>query len=289
MTRLVLVVLVACSGDAPPGVVDPPPRAPPRDAAVTVDAPPPSFVGVLTASQSVDIAPRVAGMIKDVRVGLGDRVAEGQVVVEMDPVQLREELRAAEAAHAAAIAGLRQAQVDLEDARRKLALETKAVERGVSPTQNVDEARLGVRRAEAAVERARSTQAAEAARAATTREHVANASLRAPFAGTVALRTRDPGNRVEAGQTIVRIVGHGGMRLRLALPPQLARDVAIGTIVMASIETVDRPIPATIKQIAPNLDPASGMIFVEAELDRADADSLQAGLGARVMLAPRLD
>src|SRR5690606_26053863 len=114
---------------------------------------------VLTAAETADLAPRVAGVIKAVRVGVGDRVAAGQVVAEMDPTQLREELRGAEAALAAAAAALGAAGVDLEDARRKVVLETRSVERGISPTVNVDQARLDLKRAEAALARARSTQA----------------------------------------------------------------------------------------------------------------------------------
>lgn len=278
-SAVLVIALFACREDDAPRP-SAPIRSTMRDAG-TVDAAPVTFTGVLTAAELVDIAPRVAGLIRSVRVGVGDKVTEGDVVVDMDPVQLQEEQRAAEASLAAASAAAKQARVDVEDARRKLELETKAVNAGVSPTQNLDEARLGVKRAEAAADRARSAQAAEAARAQTARDHVANASLRAPFAGTVANRFRDAGNRVEAGGAILRIVGHGKMRLRFAVPPQLARPLAVGTNVTAMVETVGKPIGAVVKQVSPTVDPASGMIIVEAELDGVTSD-LQPGLAARV-------
>ena len=282
MRRLVIVAWVAACGS------DPQPRAianaPARDAdVITIDAPPVRFTGVLTAAESVDVAPRIAGVIAKVHVGAGDVVEAGQIVAEMDPSQMRDELRAAEAALAASTAASRQAAVDVEDARRKLALETKAVEKGVSPAQNLEEARLGVKRAEAAQQRARSNQTAEAVRAETAKNHVNDTDLRAPFAGTVAMRYRDAGNRVEGGTPIVKIVGHGSMRLRFAVPPQLASSVAVGRNVTASVETIATPIVATIKQVSPALDPASGMIIVEAELPNTEGiDELRPGLSAWV-------
>lgn len=281
MKRALFVVLIACNTEEAPRPRPLPVPTTPRDAAPVVDAAPPAFTGVLTAAESVDIASRVAGLIASVNVGVGDKVEAGQAIVEMDPAQLKEELRGAEAALSAAAAASKQASVDVEDARRKLRLETKAVAAGVSPTQNLEEARLAVKRAEASLQRARSAQAAEAARAQTARDHVGNASLRAPFAGTVAMRYRDAGNRVEAGAPIVRIVGHGSMRLRFAIPPQLAKDMPVGTRVSATVTTVEKPIAATIKQVSPTIDPPSGMIIVEAELDDA-GDSLQPGLAATV-------
>ncbi|MCX5742059.1 MAG: biotin/lipoyl-binding protein, partial [Proteobacteria bacterium] len=82
--------------------MNPPPQLHPevaRDASVAApDAAPIRLIGVLTAAESVDIAPRVAGVILKVNVAAGDPIVAGQVIVEMDPMQLQEELRAAEAA-----------------------------------------------------------------------------------------------------------------------------------------------------------------------------------------------
>jgi membrane fusion protein, multidrug efflux system len=280
---MVLLAIVACSGDPRP---EAPPKPPPRiDAGPGHAQPSPDaalqFVGVTSAAEVVDISPRVAGVIAKVHVNTGDPVAAGQVVAEMDPMQLKEELRAAQAALGAASAATRQASVDLEDARRKLALETKAVAGGISAQTQLDEAKLGVKRAEAALERAYSSQAAEAARAQTAKDQLTNSGLKAPFAGKVEKRYLDAGNRVEAGGPIVRIVGLGKMRLRFAVPPDLAKLVPVGVRVTATIQTVAQPVSATVKQITPAVDPASGMILVEAELNDSQT-TLSSGLPAWV-------
>jgi RND family efflux transporter MFP subunit len=286
VTRFALILFalgVACGGSGePPGPAPAPHPEPPRDAAVA-DAQT-RFVGVLAAAESVDLAPRVAGTIAKVHVGAGDVVAAGQIVASMDPAQLRDELRAAEASLAAASAASRSAGVDVEDARRKVALETRAVADGVSPGQLLEEVRMGLRRAEAALQRAISTQAVEAARAQTARDHLADAELRAPFAGTIEKRYRDAGNRVEAGAPIVRIVGHGGMRLRFAVPLQLVPLVRVSTRVTATVDTLPAPVTAVVTQVSPTLDPSSGLIFVEAQLVDQPAGELRYGLAAWVEL-----
>jgi biotin carboxyl carrier protein len=202
----------------------------------------------------------------------------------MDQKSMQEELRAAEAALGAAVAARRQAEVDVDDGRRKVALETKAVADGVSPRTALEEAQFGLKRAQAAAERAASTVAAESSHVQTARDHVSDLALRAPTAGTVAMRFKDPGATVPAGGAILRIVGRGGLRLRFAVPPEEAHSFALGVAVHATIETIAAPIDATIKQVSPALDQASGMIIIEAELspDPATAALLRPGLAARV-------
>ena len=285
MTRWLLPLLVACGGDRAPA---PAPREAPRDARVAT-APADAagargYVGVITASDSVDIAPRFQGVVATIDVRVGDTVVANQVVASMDKKSMQEELRAAEAALGASIAAKRQAEVDVDDARRKVALETKAVADGVSPRTILEEAQFGLKRAQAASERASSTVAAESSHVQTARDHVSDTALRAPTAGTVAMRFKDPGATVPAGGAILRIVGRGGLRLRFAVPPDEAHLLAAGGIVHAMIETIATPVDATIRQVAPALDQASGMIILEAELspDATASAQLRPGLAARV-------
>ncbi|MBK7538667.1 MAG: biotin/lipoyl-binding protein [Myxococcales bacterium] len=152
--------LGGCGQDAAPSAQRSPQKvaAPARGEAVA-DA-----VGVVIAEQVADLAAPFAGVLQRVLVRAGDRVTAGQVVAELDPRPLQEELRVAEAALQAAEASHRQARVDIEDAQRRLAVETAAATAGVSPTTNVEEARLAVKRAEAAAQRASASAAVEQAR-----------------------------------------------------------------------------------------------------------------------------
>ena len=285
MTRwlLLMCTLAACSSRPTPIRHDDTGHAPTPvlpDAAVAQA----SFVGVITAAESVDIAPRVQGIVAAITVRVGDVVAAGQIVAEMDPKSMQEELRAADAALGAAQAARRQAEVDLEDARRKRTVEIKAVADGVSPSMYLDEAKLAVKRAEAARQKAVAAVAAERSHVQTARDHVTDTALRAASSGTVAMRFKDPGATVAAGAPILRIVGQGRLGLRFAAPPDRVQSVSPRTQVRASVDTIAQPITAIVRQVSPVIDPASGMIIVEAELeaDAAIASQLRPGLAATV-------
>ncbi|MEJ7600402.1 MAG: efflux RND transporter periplasmic adaptor subunit [Kofleriaceae bacterium] len=280
MKRLAWIFVAACNTEPQPVVPADPQPTLQRDAA-PVDAAPSTFIGVVSAGQTANIAPRVAGLLSRVLVGPGDQVALDQVVAEMDPVQMKEDLHAAQALLAAATSAVAKAMVDVEDAKRKLIIETKAVEQGVSPSQNLEEARLNVKRAQATAQQLRSSQAVESARVKNVEANVTDTRLRAPFAGTIAQRYRDAGNRVEAGQPIVKIAGHGSMRLLFAVPSAMASAVPLHARVTATIATVARPVFATVKQVPPGVDPASGLILIEAELE-GDTRDIRAGLDAIV-------
>ena len=171
-----LWLLLGCGQrtEAVPVTVDPPK---PRDAGVARPDAPLRLVGVVTAAESVDITPRIAGVISKVNVAAGDVVEKDQVIAEMDPATLQEELRAAQAAVGAASAARRQAKVDVEDANRTIKSETTAVAQGVSPTNALDDAKFKLKRAEAALEKASSTLAAEASRAQTAKDHVTETAI----------------------------------------------------------------------------------------------------------------
>ncbi|MCE9575350.1 MAG: efflux RND transporter periplasmic adaptor subunit [Deltaproteobacteria bacterium] len=283
----IALVLGACAGndDIEPGPAHPP--AVRRDAGVS-DAAPPSrgFVGVIAASESIDIAPLVAGRIAAVDVRPGDQVKRGDVVAVMDPTSMQEEMRAAQAALGAAQAAFRQAAVDVEDAGRKVALEKKGVADGVSSQEQYDQAVIGLKRAKAAADRAAATAAAEKSRLETARDHVGNTKLMATFDGIVQVRLRDPGATVQAGEPIVRILGRAELRLRFAVPAEIAKALAVGTAVIATVDGIATPVPAVVRQVSPALDAASGMILIEAELaaDPAVVAQLRPSLAAWVRL-----
>lgn len=255
-------------------------------AATVADAGVTGFVGVLVAAESVDVAPRFDGVIASVNVRAGDRVTAGQVIAEMDGAPLREELRAAEAALRATVAAQRQADVDLRDATRTLELETAGVAAGTSARQARDAAEVAVQRAKAARERARSLVAEERSRVETARARLDDTELRAPFTGVIGMRYKDAGSTIGGGTPIVQVVGDGGLRLRFAVPPGELGDLAPGQHVDAVIDTVAAGVPAEIRQVSPALDPASGMILVEAELRPPEeiAARLRPGMSAQVRL-----
>lgn len=277
---LLLVLCVACT-DRGVDVTPAPPALAPPPVASDASSQPDAFVGVLVVAESVEIAPRVAGVLQAVRVNVGDAVTSGQVVVDMDPKLLAEEVRAAQASVSAASAAVRAQVVDVEAKRREAVREDELYKKGLTALAGAERARADLDRAAAALQQARSTLNIQTSRLQSAREHLTDTSLRAPFAGTVAERHRDAGSRVEAGAPILRIVGNGTMRLRFAVPPDRTKELPVGRAVTARIDTIAAPVEAVVKYISPTVDPPSGLIFIDAELAGAST-GLREGLAAWV-------
>jgi RND family efflux transporter MFP subunit len=273
----------ASSGSASPGSGSATPAAPPKDGGA-LDAQAASakgYVGVVTPAETMEIAPLVPGRIATINVREGDDVKAGDVIAEMDPTSMKEELRAAEADLNAAQAAYRQAAVDVEDARRKYVLEKKAVADGVSPRQNLEEAAVEVKRASANADKLAATAAAAKSRVETARDHVGNTKLSATFDGIVQHRSKNPGDTVQAGQPIVSILGRADLRLRFAVPPEQAKTLQADTKVVATVD--NRPVPAVVRRVSPTVDADAGMIIVEATFtDPAIVAELRPGAPAWV-------
>lgn len=282
---LALFAQGACADDE--RVAAPLPREPVHHLRSPPDAGVRPYIGVVVPPDVVDLASKFDGVVASISVRVGDKVAPGQILVQLDPRAMREQVTAAVAAVAAAQAASRQARVDVEDARRRIVVETKAVADGISAGRDLEEAEFALKRAEAAAERAASTVAAESARLQMARDHVADLSLRSVSEGVVAMRFKDPGATIAAGSPIIRIVGQGQPRLRFVVPPDRAHTIRPDTNVIATIETLSTPLRAMVRQISPTIDPASGMVIVEAELDAAaPRNDMRPGLPATVVLAP---
>jgi membrane fusion protein, multidrug efflux system len=242
-------------------------------------------VGVLVPDQVADVASPFAGVLLQVYVRAGEAVAAGEVVAELDPRPLREQLRIGEASRSAAEAARQVAQVDLEDARRRLAVETMAVRAGISPTAELDRAEIAVQRAAALAEQASAAVSMEHARLTSTQTLLGERKLRAPFTGRVAIRYFDLGATLLPGHAVMRIVTER-VRLRFAVLPTQAARLEPGSRLLAWIETQSAPVAAVVQQVSPTIDLASGMTFVEAELPSL-SDShppVRAGLSVRVFL-----
>ncbi len=246
-----------------------------------VAPPPPRYVGVVTTTMAIDVAPTIEAALTRVAVRPGDEVTQGQVIAELDPRAVRRDLDIGKAALAEARAGLRAGEVDVRDAARVLASERKAVAAGVSPARAVDDAAGALARARADRDRAAAAVAEARARVEALRVLVDDTAIRAPFAGVIALRYRDVGDAAGPRSPVVRLVKREGLRLRFGVPPADARALRPGQRVTAQLDTIPAPITATVEQVAPTIDAPSRLVFVDAVLDAADR-ALQPGLAAHV-------
>jgi HlyD family secretion protein len=186
------------------------PLAPVPVTVVTVEARPitPSIFGIGTveARYTYKMGPTVAGRVKQLDVHVGDRVKAGQLLGEMDPVDLEERIRAQAAALKGAEAALREA------AARQTFAQTQARRyEELFAARSTSEELLITKRQELQIaDAALSGVQQELARLSSERDALIaqkkNLKLVAPVDGLVVARNADPGTTVIAGQAVVELI-----------------------------------------------------------------------------------
>jgi RND family efflux transporter MFP subunit len=263
---------------------DPAPAAGAPNAGAGPSAPE-CYLGVVLASRTVEVVAEVAGSVVRVDVRPGDAVAAGEPLAAIDADATRHQLAVERAGLAAAELGRERFGLEVHQAEQELA-RARALENLVA-RQELERAALRVETAKASHEIARAEVARAAARVAALEGQLARSEIRAPFAGTVALRHLDPGAVVAPGAPVVRLHGGGAPFVRFAVPPERAADLAAGAAV--EVELAGRPgaLRAAVRQVSPEVDAATGMVFAEADLETAPdvAAGYAPHAAARVSLA----
>ena len=171
-------------------------------------------IGTVEARRSYLIGPTVAGRVRRVAVDVGDTVKAGQLLAEMDPVDLDERAAALDASMARAGSAIAATQAQLKDAlaRKELAavnarryaelgaqnfLSASAVEAKLQEQTSADATVSG---AEANLAAARQDLQRLAAERAGLKQQRDNVRLLAPADGLVVSRDAEMGSTVVAGR-----------------------------------------------------------------------------------------
>jgi HlyD family secretion protein len=177
-------------------------------------------IGTMEARYTYKIGPTVAGRIKSVAVQVGDRVKAGQVLGEMDPIDLDDRIGALDAALMRAQANVLAAEAQIQDvsARKRFAetqaqryeklLEARSVseEAVEAKRQERQIAEAGLRAARANLDAAKQEMLRSRAERDGLIRQRANLHLIAPVAGLVSVRAADPGTTLVAGQAVVEVI-----------------------------------------------------------------------------------
>lgn len=275
---LALILLTACTT----ATTEPLPTASPPPSSATVAA-----SGAVKPVQRASLGFTLAGRVQTVAVAVGDEVQPGEVLITLETADLEAEVAQAEAALDAAQAqltslqaGPRAEEIAVAEARLRAAQATVAqmigqreqllqAEEGSEPQIRAADAAVwaaaaqrdaaqaqldlllaGPAAEEIAVARAAVAQAEavlEAARAA-----LDQATLRAPFAGTVAALEIGPGETVLPGQTVLTLADLS--RLQVETTDLSERDVgrvAVGQQATVYVEALGVEVAGRVVSVAP--------------------------------------
>jgi RND family efflux transporter MFP subunit len=243
------------------------------------------YPGVLVAPAAVDLAATIEGRISDIKVSAGDQVSEGMIVAMLDDKAARNALAVAKAGLGAAAADASSARIEHALAKDRASRRVGTVNVGgeeVAIVSKEEQAQVGfaAKVAAARASAAGSGAAERAARVEQLKTLLAETQLKAPFTGVVAARYADPGTYVRPGMPIVRIISSSELKVRFAVPEEDARRIHAGQAYVASLD--GRPIPAVVSAVAPEVEAASRMVFVDGTVQGVAAGEA-AALAGRVV------
>ena len=186
-------------------------------------------IGTVEAQRAWMVGPTVAGRVLSVRVDVGERVKAGQLLAEMDPVDLDQRLAALDASLARAGSTQQSARAQVSDASARRALAATNTRRNQDLAQQnfISAGALDARyqeqaSADAALQAAQANLTGagqdltrlQAERAALAQQR-SNVRLLAPADAVVTSRDAETGSTVVAGQAVLRLVDPASLWVKL--------------------------------------------------------------------------
>jgi RND family efflux transporter MFP subunit len=260
-----------------------------------------------TPFQEVDVMAKVAGYVQSIKVDVGDRVREGQLLATLEIPEMEDEL-------AKAGASVHQADAEVVTARDELRRAESAHElqhlsytriqdvakreKGLVPQQQVDEYRSRDLVAEAQVAAAKSSLVtaeqktrvarAEEARVRTLQRYT---SITAPFAGVVTKRFANTGSMIQAGTAsqsqampVVRLSQNNLLRLILPVPESVVSKVRVGAAVDVKVPNLGgKRFPGRVARLTDKVQMATRTMDTEVDVPNP-ALELVPGMYAEVNL-----
>lgn len=217
--------------------------------------------GSITAlpNEDVKVSAQVPGRVDALTVAEGDTVRQGQVIARIDTRTLLDQQRQAAAAR-------QQASAQLENAQLNLVRNQQLFTRGIAAGKEVEDARMAVAQAQAALDQAD-------AAGSTAALQIERASIRAPIGGQVVKRMISVGEQVDgtAAQPIVEIANLARVELAANVPALEIAHVAVGQTVRITTDAYpDRSFAGSVVALAPAVDPATNTTLVRVRIDNPD-------------------
>lgn len=163
-------------------------------------------IGTVEARYTYKIGPTFTGRIENLYVHVGDQVQAGQLLGEMDPVDLDDRVRSQESLLKRTKAALREAEARQDYAKTQLHRYEQLLQARSISEENVTTKRQELQIADAALAAAKEdTVRAKSDGEALTKQRN-NLRLLAPADGVIVLRNADPGTTIVAGQAVLEVI-----------------------------------------------------------------------------------
>jgi RND family efflux transporter MFP subunit len=265
-----------------------------------------TLTGEFIPYQEVDVMAKVAGYVRAIKVDIGDRVHEGQVLAQLEVPEMQNDMTRAAAAVEAADAEIVTARDEVTRAKSTHEMthlsftriqDVAKREPGLVPQQEVDEAHSKDLVAEAEMSAAQSKLESAGRKSAMSKAEQARwgtlqnyTIIPAPFTGVVTKRYANTGSMIQAGtasQTqampVVRVAQNNVLRLILPVPESAVPSVHIGEPVQVSVVSLGKTFPGRVTRFANEVKTSTRTMDTEVDVPNSSL-VLVPGMYAEVRL-----
>ena len=213
-------------------------------------------VGSLRSDESVIVRAEQSGRIVTLNFKEGQPVRMGQILVQLDDSVARAELE--------------QSRANQKLAKAKFDRAVELKERNFISGQAKDEAENAMRVADATV--------------ALSEAKLTKLFIKAPFSGTVGLRTASLGDYVKDGQDIVNLEKTDPIKVDFKIPEVFQSKVRVGQALAVTLDALPgQPFTGSVYAVNPQLDTAGRAVVLRAQMSNKGG-LLRPGMFARVRL-----
>ena len=211
------------------------------------------YAGTSRAARRAELGFKRGGEVATVMVDLGDSVAAGQLLAQLDTRALASDLRRAQSEEVLAAANRRSASAQTE-----LAANTERRVRALRANGNVsqqafDEAHLQYRASRAQLEVAQASLGRAQAAVEAMEVALSEAEIRAPFGGVIQARHVDEGSQIGPGSPALSLVETSKREAHIGIPESAVTSLTVGdayTIIWQNVSA-----SAQLRSLLPEVNP----------------------------------
>ncbi len=227
-----------------------------------------TFSGVARAGTESRLSFRIAGTVERINLTVGQEVAAGTVLAQLDAKDYRLQVREAEA-------GVAQAEAALRNAEAEYNRVGELYENENASKSQLDGARAQAESARALVEGARN-------RLALARSQLGYTTLRAPVAGSVAEVPVEVNENVQAGQMVALMNSGSRSDVEVGVPEVLISQIREGDAVEVIFDALPgERFAAVVTEVGVAATGAATTFPVTVRLERSES-GLRSGMAAEV-------
>lgn len=252
-----------------------------------------SATGTLQPLTQVDVSSELSGVVRSVAVDENQRVAQGDILAELDTMRILAQIERAEGNVAAARARVTDAEITAKETEQALARTQQLSGRGMATEQALETAQAAHQRAESAVAIAAANLVVAEADLKLQQADLAKSTIYAPIDGTVLSRAVNPGQTVASSMQapVLFVIAENleTMELKAAVDEADIGAVAAGQNARFTVDAFpERSFDATIRDISYASTVTEGVVTYQARLNVDNAELLlRPGMTATVEIVTR--